>query len=85
MLHGQSKAYTYPRDTKTLGCQHGDPNGIIAKTTFGIRSEDRRGSKSEANPLGHREDQITYMGTQLEENEQQLIIQVLNVNVDLFM
>ena len=37
------------------------------------------------NPLGHREDQITYMGTQLEENEQQLIIQVLNVNVDLFM
>ncbi|KAG4943735.1 hypothetical protein JHK84_047782 [Glycine max] len=48
MSHGQSKAYTYPRDTKTLGCQHGDPNGIIAKTTFGIRSEDRRGSKSEA-------------------------------------
>ena len=47
--------------------------------------EDQRvkpNEETKPNPLGHREDQITYMGTQLEENEQQLIIQVLNVNVD---
>ena len=50
--------------------------------------EDQRvkpNEETKPNPLGDREDQITYTGTQLEENEQQLIIQVLNVNVDLFM